>query len=80
VTLPEAIDAVEVLRVAVSHRVVFVPGSAFVSDGSQRHCLRLNFSHVPPARIDEGIARLGAVLAEQLAGATPSGVLASSAS
>jgi 2-aminoadipate transaminase len=80
VTLPEAIDAVEVLRVAVSHRVVFVPGSAFFSDGSQRHCLRLNFSHVPPARIDEGIARLGAVLAEQLAGATPSGVLASSAS
>jgi 2-aminoadipate transaminase len=75
VTLPEDIDAVELLRVAVTQKVAFVPGSAFFSDGSGRNCLRLNFSHASADVIDRGIARLGAVVTTQLADVTPTRVL-----
>jgi DNA-binding transcriptional MocR family regulator len=75
VTLPEDIDAIEVLRAAVTQKVAFVPGSAFFSDGSGRNCLRLNFSHASADVIDRGIARLGAVITAQLAGATSAHVL-----
>lgn len=65
VTLPEGADAGELMRVAVEQeQVAFVPGHAFsVKDprcGS--NCMRLNFSNCDPARIEEGVKRLGRVL------------------
>jgi 2-aminoadipate transaminase len=77
VTLPEGVDAVELLRVAVSRKVAFVPGSAFFTDGSGRNCLRLNFSHTAPDVIEEGVARLGAAVAEQVAGVASGGLIES---
>jgi 2-aminoadipate transaminase len=40
----------------------FVPGTTFFPQGGHAHTLRLSFVTVPPARIAEGIAALGAVL------------------
>jgi DNA-binding transcriptional MocR family regulator len=62
-TLPQGIDAAVLLPRAIAEaRVAFVPGRAFHHDGSGAETLRLNFSLAPPDKIDEGIARLGALL------------------
>ncbi|MFN8422368.1 MAG: hypothetical protein U0470_02920 [Anaerolineae bacterium] len=43
-----------------------VPGSPFFSAEKRYDTLRLNFSNRPPERIDEGMARLGKVVAGAL--------------
>lgn len=68
-TLPEAVDAAELLVEAAREGVAFVPGAAFYHDGSVRNAMRLNFSYAPPERIAEGIRRLAGVLKRRLAGA-----------
>jgi 2-aminoadipate transaminase len=68
VTLPEPADATEILQAAIAEHVAFVPGSSFFADGSGHNTFRLNFSNATPARIEEGIQRLGGVLAHALAG------------
>ncbi len=64
VTLPTWLDATAVLEKAITHKVAFVPGTAFFPDGSGHNHFRLNFSNAQPAQIEEGIRRLGQVLAE----------------
>ncbi len=66
VTLPEGVDAGEVLREAVKVRVAFVPGANFFPCGGGENTLRLNFSNASPDTIREGIARLGNVLHQAL--------------
>jgi len=63
VTLPEALDALELLHEAMKSKVAFVPGESFWVGPPHRNTLRLNFSNASEARIGEGIARLGAVVA-----------------
>jgi 2-aminoadipate transaminase len=65
--LPEHMDAGALLREAVEERVAFVPGSAFYDDGSGKNTMRLNFSNATTEKIEEGIARLGAVIQRALA-------------
>lgn len=68
-TLPEGVDGAELLARAIAEeRVAFVPGGAFFADGSNRNTLRLSFSCASDAQIDEGIARLGRLLARVLQG------------
>ncbi len=62
VTLPEGSDATELLKQALEHNVVFVPGASFYPNGGVSNTLRLNYSHDKPERIQEGIERLGRVL------------------
>lgn len=67
VTLPTGTDARALLAAALERRVAFVPGTAFHPHGEEAraevgHCLRLNFSHSDPARIEEGVRRLAAVI------------------
>ena len=62
VTLPEEIDAADVLRDALAANVAFVPGATFFADGGGAHTLRLNFTHASPDQIGEGISRLGRIL------------------
>jgi 2-aminoadipate transaminase len=62
VTLPEPVDAADILKPAIAENVAFVPGSAFFADGSGHNTFRLNFSNARPERINEGIRRLGTVL------------------
>jgi GntR family transcriptional regulator/MocR family aminotransferase len=65
-TLPPGLDASELLPRALEAGVAFTPGSAFFVDGGGQETLRLSFSAVPPARIDEGVRRLADLIrAEQ---------------
>ena len=62
VTLPEGINAVELLPKAAEKKVAFVPGSPFYANGGGENTLRLSFSSVAPDVIEEGIRRLGEVI------------------
>ncbi len=66
VTVPDGIDTSDLLAKAVSHRVAYVPGSGFFADGQGATNLRLCYSFPEPDEIHEGVARLGAVLREEL--------------
>lgn len=62
-TLPEHIDAADLLARAVKEkRVAFVPGSAFYADGSGKNTLRLSFTLANPKAVSEGIPRLASLL------------------
>jgi 2-aminoadipate transaminase len=64
--LPHSIDTRELLAEALEEKVAFVPGQSFHPDRSGHHTMRLNFSNVPPDRIEEGIARLGRAIKRRL--------------
>jgi 2-aminoadipate transaminase len=66
VTLPEWMDAADLLLEAIDNKVAFVPGISFFPDGGGKNTLRLNFSNAQPEQIEIGIARLGEVLTRQL--------------
>ena len=66
VTLPGDLDAKVLLPRAVTARVAFVPGTAFFADEQGRNNLRLSYCFPEPARIREGVRRLGGVLAEEV--------------
>lgn len=66
VTLPPGIDTAELLARAVEHDVAFVPGAAFYPTAGPNSSFRLNFSNARPEQIEEGMRRLGAVVAEAL--------------
>jgi DNA-binding transcriptional MocR family regulator len=64
VTLPAQLDGAALLAAAIGQeRVAFVPGAAFHVDGSGRNTIRLAYSLQPEARIDEGMQRLGRLVA-----------------
>jgi 2-aminoadipate transaminase len=66
VDLPSHIDSAELLEAAIRESVAFVPGSPFYANDPQSNTLRLSFVTVPPARIETGIERLGALLKARL--------------
>jgi len=65
-TLPEGTSSMDLLDLAVKDKVAFVPGRPFYVDGSGENTLRLNFSNSDPARIEEGMRRLGASIGSLL--------------
>jgi DNA-binding transcriptional MocR family regulator len=60
-TLP-GVDTTELARRAVEQRVGIVPGALFFPDGRGADSVRLSFSLVDEAQIDEGIERLASLL------------------
>ncbi|MGZ4353823.1 MAG: aminotransferase-like domain-containing protein [Gaiellaceae bacterium] len=62
-TLPVGGDAVDLARRAVERGVGIVPGSPFFPDGRGGDNVRLSFSTVEEALIDEGIERLASLVA-----------------
>lgn len=66
VTLPEKIDATEMLQEAINEKVAYVPGEFFYPDGSGKNTMRLNFSFCKPEIINEGISRLGKAIKKKL--------------
>lgn len=69
VTLPDGLDAVELLPVAAASGVAYLAGEWFYPtyrEPRARRNLRLNFSTLPEDRIAEGLRRLGAVLRDAL--------------
>ena len=60
------IDTDALLRRAIAHGVVFVPGSAFYVEPRQLDRARLAFSAPPPAQIEAAVARLAGAVREEL--------------
>lgn len=64
---PEGVDATALLERAIKDtNVAFVPGSAFYATEPKRNTARLSFSLGEPARIEEGIERLAALVQNTL--------------
>jgi 2-aminoadipate transaminase len=62
-TLKTPIDTRKLLDDALAQDVAFMPGEPFFVDpDANPGYLRLNFSHVAPERLDEGLRRLASVL------------------
>lgn len=66
-TLPEYLNSADVLKTAIEQKVAFVPGYSFFPCGGGHNTMRINFSNATPEKIREGVARLGAVLADKIA-------------
>lgn len=58
VELPQGIDADAMLERATEEGVTYLPGSHFFVGDDPSNGLRLSFSHVTPAEMDDGIAAL----------------------
>lgn len=67
VTLPESVDATELLPKAIEQaKVSYVPGPPFFADESGSNTFRLNFSNSTPDLINVGIERLGKLLKNEI--------------
>jgi DNA-binding transcriptional MocR family regulator len=61
--LKQPLDTRTLLPAALAADVAFMPGEPFFPEPDKHHGhLRLNFSHIDPARLDEGLGRLAAVV------------------
>jgi len=65
-TVPEGVDTKAMLPRAVTARVAYVSGTGFYADGFGSRQMRLSFCYPTPERIQEGVRRLAAVLADEL--------------
>jgi len=66
-TLKQPLDTRTLLDAALQADVAFMPGEPFFPDPETNHGhLRLNFSHVDPGLLDEGLRRLAAVVREAM--------------
>lgn len=62
-TLKQRFDTRTILNAALAKDVAFMPGEPFFTDpDANPGYLRLNFSHIDPSRLDEGLQRLAAVI------------------
>jgi 2-aminoadipate transaminase len=60
-------NCLELFHTAIENKVAFVPGTSFFTDEAEgQRNLRLNFSSNDPARITEGIRRMGNAVKTQL--------------
>lgn len=66
VELPAHVRSEDLLDDALALGTAFVPGAPFFVEPVRHNFLRLNFSNQPPARIEDGIARLAKVIARRL--------------
>ncbi len=69
VTLPKGMDGAKLLAKSIETvKVAFVPGRAFFADGSGENTFRMSFSSSNEEKIEEGIARLGKLIAGEIDG------------
>ena len=62
-TLKQKLDTRTLLNAALAQNVAFMPGEPFFTDpDANPGYLRLNFSHIDPQRLEEGLKRLAAVI------------------
>ena len=83
VRLPDGMNAVELLPMAVERNVAFVPGWAFYADQADERTLRLSFVTSSVEQINSGIAALAEAIREMRPGlpagaAVPGGEVAAS--
>src|SRR5690606_2373442 len=70
VELPAAVDALELQRLALSHRISIAPGHLFSTAPHFHNYVRLNYGHPAAERLESAIATLGQ-LVKQLADRGP---------
>jgi 2-aminoadipate transaminase len=56
--LSESLNAADLIREAISKKVIFIEGKMFAAQGNLDEWLRLNFTYINAAQIEEGIRRL----------------------
>jgi 2-aminoadipate transaminase len=61
-TLPEKVNAQEVLFEAACHRIVFVPGENFYVANGPKNTIRLNYSNCTENQMERGLRILGTIL------------------
>jgi len=61
-TLPDGMNARELLEKSLRNNVAFVPGGSFFPNGGHENTMRLNYSYSSEELIVEGIRRLGEVM------------------
>jgi 2-aminoadipate transaminase len=61
--LPKGYNSMDLFEHAVRHKVVFVPGAPFYTDGTGLSTFRLSFSCTEPEVIDNGMRRLAQAFA-----------------
>jgi 2-aminoadipate transaminase len=66
VTLPKKIDCAALLEKAIANNIAFVPGAPFFCGTPENNTMRLSFVTVPVEKIQQGIKRLGELIAEEL--------------
>lgn len=66
-TMPEHLNARDLMEVAILRNVAFVPGGSFFPNGGRENTFRMNYSNMPEEKIIEGVKRIGEVLREALA-------------
>ena len=66
ITLPESLNAADLLPKAIEQSVAFVPGSPFYAHGGGENTLRINFSNAQPEQIQLGVERLARVIRQEL--------------
>jgi len=62
----KSLDTTALLARALEQRVAYVPGEEFHLGGQGRDTMRLNFSNAQPAKIEEGMRQLGALLRAEM--------------
>ncbi|PDT05501.1 GntR family transcriptional regulator [Rhizobium chutanense] len=69
ITLPEGMDGAKLLAKSLeTAKVAFVPGKAFFADGSGANTFRVSFSCANEQMIEDGISRLGKLIAAEIGG------------
>jgi 2-aminoadipate transaminase len=66
VTLPKHIDCTKLLEKAIANNIAFVPGAPFFSGTPEHNTLRLSFVTVPAEKIQQGIKKLGELIAAEI--------------
>ena len=61
--LRERVDTRTPLEASIARGVAFMPGEEFYPGEPELGTMRLNFSHTPPDRVDQGLRTLAAVIA-----------------
>ncbi len=64
--LPDGVSGRDLLEKCLEQQVAFVPGGAFFPNGGRENTARINFSCMPPDRIEEGAHRLCRVIKDSL--------------
>jgi len=65
------VDTFDLLPRALERNVAFMPGRPFFAGGGGGSCMRLNFSHAAPERIEDGVRELAELATEVAAEPVP---------
>ncbi len=66
ITLPERVDASEILKESMGRGAIFVIGKTFDPKGVKNNCLRLSYSNTPENEIERGVKIIAEALKARL--------------